>query len=177
MISVKTTEEQRLWAKKIAEPLIKKYNNRFNSIRKGQGHYIAKLAERVVCEKLKFKHIDTVDSDTEVQLQNGQGRKIEVKVVERNCAVRSYFNAHVAAYNTKQKCDYYLFCSTEKDKVIHICTIMPKELFLQIAHFAKKGEKDGPFGLQNSNGFPCDCYNLPYNHPLMKNIGKTKMPC
>jgi hypothetical protein len=173
MIEIKVTPELREKAKKLAEPLMKQYANNSKSIRKGQGHYFAKIAELAVAEKMGWKHIDTFHADTEATLENGEGRKIELKVKERTVPPRGNYNATVAAANTKQVCDYYLFCSTIKDDVVYVVSIIPKKEFMDRATFRKKGEldPDGPRG-QNWK-FRADCYNMPYED--MRQVGKTPL--
>lgn len=173
MIEIKVTDEIRKRAKEIAEPLMKQYANNPNSIRKGKGHYFAKIGELAIAEKFGWKHIDTFHADTEAILTNGEGRKVEIKVKERNVPPRGHYNATVANANTKQACDYYLFASTISDEVVYVLGIMPKKEFLEKAVFRKKGEldPDGPRG-QNWR-FKADCYNMPYNE--MRQIGKMPL--
>lgn len=174
MLEIKTTEEQREAAMILAEPMMKQYRGNAKSIRRGKGIYIAKLGEMIVSETLGFKYIDTYNADTEALLVNGENRKVEVKVKERTVPPRGSYNASVACYNTKQACDYYLFCSTLRDEFVYILGIIPKEEFLQKAIFGKEGEldPDGPPG-QNWR-FKADCYNMQYK--LMRQIGKTPLP-
>jgi hypothetical protein len=176
MITIQTTKEQRERAKKLAEPLMKQYENNPKSIKKGAGHYAAKVAEIAVAEKLGWKHIDTFHADTLAILANGEGRKVELKIKERNVPARGSYNATVAEANTKQACDYYMFCSMTSDEEVEVLTIIPKQEFLEKATHRKKGEldPDGPKG-QNWR-FRANCYNMPYNHEAMRPVGKEPMP-
>jgi hypothetical protein len=173
MIEIITNPELRTEALQIATPLMAKYEKNKKSIRRGKGHYLAKLAEMASARRLGWKHIDTFHADTEAILVNGQNRKVEIKVKDRNVPPQGHYNATVACYNTKQACDYYMFCSTLRDEVVYILTIIPKDVFLANATLRREGEldPDGPPG-QNWK-FRADCYNMPYNHVLMNQIGKT----
>lgn len=156
--------------------MIEQYKNNPKSIKKGEGHYAAKLAEIAVAEHFGWKHIDTVHADTLAMLANGEGRKIELKVKERTVCCRGSYNATVAEANTKQACHYYLFCSMPDEETVEVVSIIPKQEFLEKAVHRKKGEldPDGPRG-QNWK-FRANCYNMPYNHPSMRQIGKTPLP-
>lgn len=159
-------------ARKLAEPLMKRYKNNPDSIRKGEGILTAKIAELAVSEKMGWKYIDTIHADTEVTLENGEGRKIELKVKERTVPPQGTYNGTVAAANIKQACDYYGFCSYDGE-IVTLIGIMSKEEFLKKATFRNKGELD-PDGPKGKNWkFRANCYNMPYN--LMRQIGKMPL--
>lgn len=173
MIEIATTPELREWAAQMAKPLADRYRGNSTSIRKGQGIYYAKLGELAVAERLGWRHIDTFHADTEAILVNGENRKVEIKVKERNVMPMAHYNATVACYNTKQACDYYLFCSTVRDETVYIVGIIAKADFLKNATLRRKGEldPDGPPG-QNWR-FRADCYNMPYSQ--MRRVGKSPL--
>jgi hypothetical protein len=175
MIRIPVTPELRAKAMEIAKPLMEQYKNNPKSIRKGEGIYYAKIAELAVSEKFGWKHIDTFHADTEAVLVNNQKRKIEIKAKERTVPPMGNYNATVAAANTKQACDYYLFCSTVRDEEVYVVSIIPKKDFLKNATFRKKSEldPDGPRG-QNWK-FRADCYNMPYNHEAMHQVGNLPL--
>jgi len=161
MIHLRVSERIRQEAKRIAAPLIAMYAGRGNSIRSGQGHYYAKIGEMMVAEYFKWKHIDTFDSDLEAIFDTGKS-KVEVKVKQRTVIPRAHFFASVAAYNTKQDCDHYLFCSTIGDRELYIVGSYPKGDFLWNSKFYKKGDPD-PSAPAGSNWcFRADCYNIAY---------------
>ena len=185
---MRSTAEQRAWAKRVVSDQEFEYSQRSNSEKKGRGIYASKVAERVVCETLGLKYVGTIHSDTEVQteIQIGRytllpGQTIEIKNGERPSGrPKPSYNAHIAAHNPNQQCDYYLLTSSYgnaldskriNDLYICICGIISKEDFFSVAVFAKEGDRDGETGLQNENGFPCDCYNINFGHPLMCQIG------
>lgn len=175
MLVTKTTENQRAKALELATPLMKRYANNEDSIKRGKGHYIGKLAELVAVERLNrfgLKHINTYDADTEAILVSGNS-KIEIKTKDRTVPPRGYYNASVAAANTKQVCDLYLFCSSLNDEIIYIIGIISKAEFFEKSVFYKEGDldPDGPKGMNWK--FRADCYNLKYN--LMSQIGKTPL--
>jgi hypothetical protein len=172
----KITKENLAWGEQEGAALKERYRRNPKSITKGQRIPLEKAVIKTVCESMGWELADTFNNDAVWTLPNGQKRKVEIKVVMRNVGVRGDYNAHVAAYNTSQDCDYLCFVSAKKEEEVEICGLISRADFFDNAVKAKKGDKDGPAGLQNSGGFPCDCYNMPYNHPKMRPIGKKPIP-
>lgn len=113
--------------------------------------------------------LDQNDYDKDIVYKN---KSFDVKTKKTSVIPKDYYEASVAAYNTKQKCDYYIFTRTYYPKgselpvTLFIMGFYPKELYFKEAKFLKKGQKDG------DNGFIVkeDCFNLPYSklHPIEK---------
>ena len=125
-----------------------------NSITKGKGNTMGFLGEFAVADFLK----DSVVSNTyDYDLKVGD-RTIDVKTKSCTVKPRDYYMCSVAAYNTKQKCDVYVFArmlrTLEKGWVLGW---IEKEKYFDEAKFYKKGEQEG------DNGYivVADCYNLP----------------
>lgn len=126
-----------------------------NSIRKGEGNLVGCLGEVLVARHLKADQNNTYNYDL-----TRSGVKLEVKTKECTSSPQPHFNCSVAAYNTKQDCDYYVFVRILNDlKRAWILGYMQKNEFFKKATFNKKGETDSTssFGWT----FRADCYNLP----------------
>lgn len=173
MIPINIRDEDRAAAKKIADRLKPRFRGREDSILRGEGLYWAKLGELIVAEKFGWNHIDSADSDMYVPMKAGGGVSVEVKTKHRTVVCRPNYNGTVAAANTSQRCDYYLFCSTQDDDILFIVSIIAKAEFYKLSTFNKKGEQDPE--RPGWDGFKADCYNLKYgdmvamdySHPLV----------
>lgn len=85
------------------------------------------------------------------------GVTFEVKTKRTTVAPRGYYEVSVAQFNTKQKCDYYVFMRVHNDLTrAWFCGVMPREDYYDMARPLKKGDQDG------DNGFivKADCWNL-----------------
>lgn len=125
-----------------------------NSIRNGEGNLCGFIGEAVLEEYLGAKEANTYDYD--LILPNG--KTVDVKTKLSKMKPLSYYVCSVAAFNTKQKCDYYAFVrvNTDLTKAWFLGMIDKKDYFTE-AELLKKGDKDG------DNGYivRADCYNLP----------------
>lgn len=84
----------------------------------------------------------------------------EIKAKERNVVPQPWHNCAVKEYNTKQKCDYYLFTSIFGDYSRGwILGYIKKETFFDLAEYYKSGEID-PDPRGDKYAFPSSCYNL-----------------
>ena len=83
--------------------------------------------------------------------------RVDVKTKSTSTTPKGQYDCSVAAYNTKQKCDAYIFC-----RVMHsfdrgfILGGILKEDFFDKAQFWKKGTIDPSNGYQ----VKADCYNI-----------------
>ena len=75
-----------------------------NSITKGRGNVIGFLGEIIVAKELGIALDNTYDYDLIFN-----NKKIDVKSKKVSSAPRDYYECSVAALNTKQKCDFYIF--------------------------------------------------------------------
>lgn len=137
-----------------------------NSIRNGEGNVVGYLGVEVI----KAACYNIEDDDTYNNDLKCNETKLEVKTKERTVFPLPHYDASIAAYNSTQKTDYYLFVSILKMNNIYntahiIGYITPSEYFKN-ARFFKKGDIDG------SNNFPfkADCYNVEYSK--LKSIRK-----
>ena len=105
----------------------------------------------IVAEYLGVEVSNTYDYDLIYH-----GAKIDVKTKECTSPPKDFYECSVAAYNTKQKCNAYVFTRICQD-TCWILGWMPKQSYFEKATFLKKGQIDP------SNNFVvrADCYNLP----------------
>jgi len=125
-----------------------------NSITRGQGNIAGFIGEEVARHVLGGKETNTYDHD----LITDAGISVDVKTKRTSVKPKDYYECSVAAFNTKQQCDYYAFVRVHND--MHTAWFLgmyPKESYYKDAKFLKKGEVDP------SNNFTvkADCYNLP----------------
>ena len=124
-----------------------------NSITSGQGNAAGFLAELAVARHLGATQANTYDYD----LVMADGTTIDVKAKRTTVVPRPYYECSVAAYNTKQKCDYYSFCRVSSDmNTVWLLGTIKKNDYFDKAKLRTKGEVDP----SNNFKFKADCYNL-----------------
>ena len=148
MIQVEIKKEWVEEAKKKA----KEMGHLRHSILKGNGNLTGFVGEFMVADFLKAKIENTYDYDiTKCDF------KIDVKSKKCTSIPKPEYDCSVPAYNTKQKCDYYVFTRIMDDfKTGWICGIISKENFFKNARLYKKGEVDK----SNWMEFKEDSYNM-----------------
>jgi hypothetical protein len=149
MIEVEITDEMLLEARDSAKELGKLKN----SIEKGAGNLAGFLGEILVRETLGYKSESTYDYD----LVDPQGLKIDVKTKRTTVTPKPDYDCSVAAFNTKQKCDKYVFVRVLGDlSKGWILGEMNKEDYFESARYMRKGKIDP------ANGFrvKANCYNV-----------------
>lgn len=148
MVEVKIQKEWVERAKEKAEEMgVLKH-----SFMKGTGNVIGFLGEIVVANYLKAEIENTYDYDL---IKNQI--KIDVKSKRCTSVPKLNYECSVAAYNTKQKCDYYVFTRIlDSLDTAWICGIIKKNDFFKSACFYKKGYTD----TSNMMTFKEDTYNL-----------------
>jgi hypothetical protein len=90
------------------------------------------------------------------------GKRIDVKGKHTTVEPKWNYFCSVSDWNTKQKCDYYLFARVTVDRTLcYIIGEIAKERFFQEAKFFKKGEID-PYSINTKSPFVFvgDCYNV-----------------
>ena len=104
------TNEMRESAKEAA----KKLGRLKNSISKGKGNHVGFLGVVMVASYLNgnCKIANTYDYD----LVLPDGTTIDVKSKTAKVKPLDYYECSIAAYNTKQDCEYYVFCRVLSDK-------------------------------------------------------------
>lgn len=124
-----------------------------NSITKGQGNVAGFVGEAIVSEALSVAAENTFDYDMRYK-----NFKIDVKTKRVNTPPRPSYECSVAALNTKQECDFYVFTRVLNTfKEGWILGYLPKEEYFKMATLYKKGDVDPSNGWKVST----DCYNVP----------------
>lgn len=151
MIEVTITDEMKNKALAKAEEMGKLRN----SITSGDGNLAGFIGEEVANSLIGGEVTNTYDYDIVKD-----GRKYDVKTKRCTSPPKKYYDCSVAAFNTKQRCDEYVFVRIEnvngKWGRAWVLGAYPKENYFKDARFLKKGNRDG------NNGFivKADCYNM-----------------
>jgi hypothetical protein len=153
MIEIEITEQmkKRAWKK------ARKMGELNNSITNGDGNIAGFLGEEVANQIINGTISNTYDYD----IISSDGTKWDVKTKRCTSPPREHYECSVAAYNTKQHCDNYVFVRIEningKWGRAWFLGIYNKKDYLKDAKFLKKDQID------SSNNFKvkADCYNLP----------------
>tara|TARA_R110002020_G_scaffold224361_1_gene433866 strand:+ start:530 stop:1042 length:513 start_codon:yes stop_codon:yes gene_type:complete len=132
-----------------------------NSIMKGKGNITGFLGEIITANYLGTELSNTYDYD--IIFNNF---KIDVKSKKVTTPPRDHYECSVAALNTKQDCDVYIFTRILPKKWSKhdysegwLLGYMDKKDYLKRATFLKKGQVDP----SNNWKVRTDCYNLPIN--------------
>ena len=162
MIEVQITEKmkQRAWSKSRDMGKLK------GSITKGDGNIAGFLGEQIANELLGGEVQNTYDYD----IVKGD-TTYDVKTKRCTSEPKDHYDCSVAAYNTKQNCDQYIFVRIEYIKGkwgrAWVLGSYPKKEYFTDARFLKKGERDG----DNWFKVKADCYNITIKdlHSISKN--------
>jgi len=149
MIEVTITDDMLLEARKCAAEIGKLKN----SIEKGAGNLAGCLGEILVRETLGYTEDSTYDYD----LRAPSGETVDVKTKRTTVTPKPDYDCSVAAFNTKQNCDKYIFVRVLSDlSKGWILGEMGKQEYFDNARFMKKGKIDP------ANGFrvKANCYNV-----------------
>lgn len=123
-----------------------------NSIRSGEGNIVGFLGEEIVKSFFNITSRNTYNYDI---LYND--KKYEVKTKETTVVPKDTYDCSVAAYNTKQQCDYYIFVRVlDTLSKGWILGFMEKDEYMKNSIFLKKGDID----LSNNYTVKADCYNM-----------------
>lgn len=151
MLEVKITESM----KERAFQKAKDMGKLINSITNGNGNLAGFLGEEVANSIINGTINNTYDYDI-----IKDGKKYDVKTKRCTSKPKEYYECSIAAYNTKQKCDTYVFVRIEYKNNnwgrAWILGFFPKTEYFQKAILLKRGDID------HSNGFvvKADCYNM-----------------
>lgn len=149
MIEAKITE----FHIKDARALAKELGQLKNSITSGEGNLAGFIGEVIVADITGASHRNTYDYD----LILPSGKSVDVKTKRTNYPPKDNYDCSVAAFNTKQKCDYYAFVRVKNDlSVAWVLGFYEKSLYFKDAKFYKKGDYDP----DNKFTFKADCYNI-----------------
>ena len=126
-----------------------------NSITHGDGNIAGFLGEEVANSIIKGKINNTYDYDI-----TKDDVHYDVKTKRCTSEPKGYYECSVAAFNTKQNCDHYVFVRIEnvggKWGRAWILGSYGKERYFKDARFLKKGNIDG----DNNFKVKADCYNI-----------------
>ena len=152
MIQVEITEEmkKRAWAKSREMGVIK------NSIMKGDGNIAGFIGEEVANVVIEGSISNTYDYD----IVDNDGTKYDVKTKRCTSAPKPFTECSVANFNTKQKCDRYVFVRIEnKNKRWGRAWVLG---WLEHDEYFKKSRKLAKGQVDPSNGFVvrADCHNV-----------------
>lgn len=139
-----------------------------NSIREGEGNFYGFLGELVVADYFNVDVTNTYDYDIIIN-----DLKCDVKTKQCTSPPRNNYDCSVAAYNTKQLCDVYIFTRICNDD----CWILG---WLSKPHYFKKSVflQKGMIDPSNNFKVKADCYNVKifdlYDIQTLKNFNITK---
>lgn len=137
-----------------------------NSIMRGDGNIYGFLGELIVSEYLDAERANSYDFD--IILKNGMS--IDVKTKATSVAPKLDYDCSIAAYNTKQQCDAYVFCRIKNNMTIGwILGYSTKKDYFSKATHLKKGD----FDPSNNFTVKADCYNMKISD--LNNINELKM--
>lgn len=130
-----------------------------NSITKGDGNIAGFLGEEIANQILDGQIDNTYEYDI-ITDRDGNRTTWDVKTKRCTSPPRNYYDCSVAGFNTKQKCDNYIFVRIEHNNGVFknawVLGWMEKNEYFKKSKLLKKGEID------KSNNFTvkADCYNL-----------------
>lgn len=131
-----------------------------NSITKGDGNVAGFLGEEALLAYLGTEASPVNTRNYDVIFR---GWKIDAKTKRRKSAPREDYDCSVAAYNTGQKCDIYVFASVTYDcKMVHLCGWMPHDEYYEHATAMEEGQQDSNIVNGKKYEFHADCYNMKY---------------
>ena len=124
-----------------------------NSITTGDGNLVGFIGEQIAISVIGGKEQNTYDYD--LVLDNG--KTVDVKTKKTGYVPLPHYDCSVAAFNTKQKCDYYAFVRVKNDlSKGWFLGVFPKQEYYQKARHLKKGDLDPA----NNYTVKADCYNM-----------------
>lgn len=164
MLKIQITDKM----KKVAKEKAQEMGELKNSILKGEGNMTGFLGEEIVKTFLSARSSNTKDYDISYKK-----KKYDIKTKLTSKEPLPEYDCSIAAYNTVQKCDGYIFVRIQKDKEDNlvcgwILGWMDKEGYFQNAEYWPKGKIDP------SNGYrvKASCYNVKIKD--LKNIEELK---
>ena len=115
------------------------------------------LGEIMVLDWYGGYHLNTYDFDVVIR---GMTVDVKTKRYKIGLTPTEDWTLNIAAYNTKQQCNYYCFAGVADDySEGYIYGFMQKDHFYQNAIFGKKGDQDK----SNPWVYKADCYNITIN--------------
>lgn len=110
---------------------------------KGDGtqeqQYVGLLGEYTVKSLLGIDHIELNGFDGGYDLTIN-GRKVDIKTMGRTVDPQPHYVNNFIAYQQDFDCDFYIFCSLNKEKsTVTICGYQDKKTLLEVADFFPEG--------------------------------------
>lgn len=113
------------------------------SITNGDGNLAGALGEVITIDYLKSLNRNIEDDSTYDYDFKSNGFKIDVKTKRQNYPPKDDYRVAVSSWNTKQKCDYYIFCTTLYDySRVYINGYLSKKNFFLQSRLLRKGDID-----------------------------------
>ena len=114
-----------------------------NSITKGDSNIYGAIGEVIVEKYLKSINRDVDFASAYDYDMIVSGKKIDVKTKRTTVVPKDHYLCSVSNFNTKQKCDYYVFARVKESKdVAYILGYMPKKEFYEKSVFYREGDID-----------------------------------
>ena len=150
---------------KYAEFKSKELGSLRNSITSGMGNIAGMIGEVIALKKMGLAPENLKSSESyEYDIIDNEGIKWDIKTKRRTVDPEPYHNCSVADFNTRQKCDRYLFVSLRNLEEGFVLGWISKEDFYSKATFNKKGSIDPKSPSSKIFKFTADCYNLEIKH-------------
>lgn len=131
MEEIKVTDEMLLSARDKAAEMGRLHN----SITKGAGNLAGFIGEEIAKVVLGGTLSNTYNYD--LILDNG--KTVDVKTKQTSVAPLETYDCSIAAFNTKQDCDYYCFVRVKNDFTVGwYLGVYDKQKYLEDASFMKK---------------------------------------
>lgn len=151
-IEIVYTDEQMERAKQRAKEL----GELNNSITRGRSNVWGMLGEEIIRDYLNCTDSDDIYN---YDLVSPEGLKLEIKTKKTTMTTppKPHFECSVCKYNTRQKCDMYVFLRTStRVKKAWICGYKTKVDFMEKSRYFKQGDTDP------SNGYRvhASCWNM-----------------
>lgn len=138
---------------KEAEKRAAKLGELKNSITRGEGNLTGILGELVAHKVIGGDIKDTRDYD----IITPDNVKWDVKTKRSHGVPLEHFECSITDYNTRQKCDRYVFVRILKDySKGWVIGELPKEEYFKKATFIQQGQLDARNGWRAK----CDCWNV-----------------
>jgi hypothetical protein len=127
-----------------------------DSITEGGGNIAGALGEVLVYDYYTARGLSvTIEQHKDYDLIV-EGRKVDVKTKRTSVVPRPDYLCSIAAYNIRQRCDFYYFVRVLEDySKGYLLGYKDKGHYFANARLAREGEKD-----VNGWRFKADCYNL-----------------
>jgi len=131
------------------------------SITNGDGNAAGVIGELLVLGVMGLTMENLKSSESyDYDIIDNDGIKWDVKTKRRTVDPKPYYNCTVADYNTKQKCDRYIFVSLRNLEEGFITGWISKKEFYEKASFANEGDLDPTSPKHKPFYFTADCYNI-----------------